>query len=286
MIKRYDSQTAAHQFSSLGELVESLKTAPRHWRTCSSKRNSSSPSWDLNTNYERALQLAATGWEEGVKEIGALAAAVPNERITTREYSIAGESPDVPRYLAGDPFNMVHRGRNRTPKPVLTIAVSIMASCAVKAKDMANYGAAMVALVDRLESRNVRVELLCAVPSDLYKGRSCISWTVKGAGDALDLSAIAFSLAHPAALRRLGFGGMEQLPADWEVSSYGKGTTDRLLASDFVDIPEGALLIGGIGHNPGACKTLQGAIDFATAQIAKAYRAVGYDEPLVELEEY
>lgn len=270
------------QFNDLPELVSYIRNEPRRWPEEASRREMPTHSWDLGVGFHRALELADTGWEEGVKNLSALAATVPNNTIVTKTYGVAGELPDVPRYLAGDPFNMVHRGKNKVPKPTMTIALNVRASCMVGAQEMANFGAAICALVDRLESRRVRVELLGLIGTNGVK-RYCISWGIKRAEDSLDLSAVAFSYAHPAMFRRLGFAAMERSPSAIYRRSYG--IDGGIGEQDFLDIAPGALLIRGVDHNPGACRTMAGALQFAKAEINRAYRALGHDEDMAELEE-
>jgi hypothetical protein len=196
---------------------------------------------------------------------------------------VAGEQPDVPRYLAGDPFNMIHRGKAKVPKPTMTIALNIRASCAIGSREIANFGAAIVALVDRLESRRVRVELLGLFATNISKKRYCGAWGIKQAQDHLDLSAVAFSFAHPAMLRRIGFALMERTPAIHECPGYGFG--GGISPEDFIDLAPGALLINGVDHNPGACATMAGALHYAKGEINKAYRALGHEDDMAELED-
>lgn len=278
MLLHDDKARWAVQFSNLSELVEWLRNTPRVWRQESSKRHHEH-SWTLGASYDDALRLASQGWEDGVKQLHALSAAVPNSVIYTTEYGIAGERPDVPRFLSGDPLHMIHRGRAKVPKPTMTIALNIRASAAVRAQDIANFGAAICALVDRLESRRVRVELLAlfATKNMRLNKRWAVSWTVKRPEDQLDLSAVAFSYAHPAAMRRLGFAAMERSPAAMEEIGYGRD--GGCLPGDFIDLPEGALLINGVDHNPDACRTMEGALAFAKKAINDAA-----GEPIAELE--
>lgn len=270
------------QFDNLSELTRWLASTPRTWDDKSSEQTGGAygRDWDLGAGYSGALRMASEGWEEGVKNLYALAATVPNITVTTRGFSVAGDFPDVGRAVAGNPFSMVTRRRENAPKPALTIAVNIRTSAAVKAQEMANFGAAMVALVDRLESRGVRVELIGLVATNpVGRNRWAISWTVKRAEDPLDLSAVAFSLAHPAMWRRLGFACMERSPRSMYTPGYGYD--GGIHKDDFMDLPEGALLIQGVDHNPGACRTMAGALEFAKRAINKAA-----GEDIAELEDF
>jgi hypothetical protein len=275
-----------YQFDNLVDMVDYISSAPRVWDRQSS-RATHDKQWTLGVSWEGALRMARNGWEEGIRQVHALAAAVPNNTVVTRELSVAGEYPDVPRYLAGDPFNMVKRGKARVPKPTMTIVSSIGANSHVSGQAMANFGAAIVALVDRLESRGVRVELIGCWRSTGMGDRSSfsMSWTVKRAEDALDLSAVAFGLGHPAMLRRLGFAVMERSPKRVEIYGYG-ASTSVIGPVDLIDVPDSALFIGGVGDSNRECATLEGAVAYAKRSINRAYRALGYDEDVAELEDY
>lgn len=274
-----------YQFDDLPEVVNYIAREPRKWELRESHANHGG-NWTLGVDWDRSLRMARDGWEEGVRKLFALAAMVPNNTITTRELSVAGEYPDVPRYLAGDPFNMVKRGKQRVPKPTMTIVSSIGANCHVNGQAMANYGAAIVALIDRLESRGVRCELIGVWRSTGLRDGStfCFSWAVKRAEDHLDLSAVAFGLGHPAMLRRLGFAVMERCPKAAQVGHYGV-SSDVIGKVDLIDVPDNALYIGGVGDSGRACATLAGAIEYAKDRINRAYRAAGYPDDMAELEE-
>lgn len=282
MLEHQDSKRWMRQFDSLWELTRWLETAPKVWSLNASRQSGYGfgQSWDLGHGYDGARHMAETGWEDGVQQLAALAAVVPTATLATRSYSVAGMFPDVPRAVAGDPFNMVRRGKVQAPRPTVTIAVNTRVSCAVSAKEAANFGAAMVALVDRLETNGVRVELLGLMATSL-KRRFAASWTIKRAQDHLDLGAVAFSLAHPGMFRRLGFAAMERSPRD--LQDHGYGNSGGITSADFVDVPEGALLISGVDHNPGACRTMDGALAFAKARINEASIAMT-GEPLAALE--
>lgn len=282
MLSNETNRRWLRQFDNLPELVSFIRTTPRLWAAQSSHAEGRGKGWDLNAGFDGALRLADTGWEEGVRNLAALAASVPNNTIVTKTYGVSGELPDVPRYLAGDPLNMIHRGKAKVPKPTMTIALNVRISAAVGAQEAANFGAAICALVDRLESRRVRVELLGLIATN-GKKRYCISWGMKRPEDALDLSAVAFSYAHPAMFRRLGFAVMERSPR--AIEHYGYGMGGGISVEDFIDVPEGALLINGVDHNPGACRTMAGAMLFAKHEINRAYRALGFEEDIAELEE-
>lgn len=283
MIERHNGAHWRVHFESLAEMVQWTRSTPRKWSENTSRTNTRDNSWDLGAGYEGALELAERGWEAGIRNLAALALTVPNNTITVREMSVAGDFPDVPRYLAGDPFNMVRRGKQRVPKPALTICVNTVASAIVTGRELANFGAAIVALVDRLESRGVRVELIGAICANENRGKVSIAWHIKRAEDHLDLAAVAFSLAHPACFRRIGFAAIERSPRELEQPGYGRpadASPEHLL-----DAPEDVLCIQGVQGSAGACRTMDGALAFAKAQINRAYADAGMGDSVIELEE-
>jgi hypothetical protein len=147
---------------------------------------------------------------------------------------------------------------------------------------MMNYAAAMVALVDRLENRGVSVELYGMAVSALQGKRGVVIWTVKNAGEAVDLSAIAFGIGHPAMFRRLCFAAWERMPAAMECYGYGMVEAQKL--ADYIDITPDALLVDGVGRGDGShALTIEDAVAFATRQINEAAAKLG-QEPIAELE--
>lgn len=270
------------QFASLLDVVGWLRATPRVWGFEDS-HSSGDAGWFGTRTYAEAEKLASDGWPEGIKEIAALSALVPSVSLPTRHYGIAGSHPIVARALAGNPRCMVRRGRDTSPKPTMTLVVGIGGTSGVSAKEMANFGAAITALIDRLESRKIRVQLLAHWGNRIStrsgrEGRWGITWTVKNAEDALDLSAVAFSLGHAAAMRRLGFAAMERSPKEFESRGYG-GTLSNIDKRIVVDLPDDAICFGGVEGSYGVCRTLEGAVKYAQDSINNAA-----GEPIAELE--
>lgn len=283
MIERIEGKRHKRQFDSLMDVVHWLQTTPPVW-SCRYSRTAGMGdlSWTLGHSYDDCVRLVRDGWSDGVKSLSALAATVPTAVAYEHRYDIAGERADVPRYLSGDPLHMVTRGKVRKPKPAITIAVNVRANSGVGGREMANFGAAVVALIDRMESRGLRVELLGLYGDDGRSHRHCYSWTIKRAEDALDLSAVAFSLAHPGMFRRIGFAIAERSLKQNETPGYGFG--GGITREDFIDLPEEALLINGVDDAAGSCRSMEQALRFAEERInAAAIELTG--EPIAELEE-
>jgi hypothetical protein len=255
---------------SIADVQHWLRNEPRTWSGNSSVSNEGRTSWDLGVGYEGALRLAEQGWSEGAKDLSnRLEAHLPNrDKADTWRFDVAGEIPDIGRFLSGDPAHMRRHGHPKGHKPILSIAVNIRLRCDIKAQAMANYGAAMTAIVDRLEHIGRRVELTACFSTVCSGARLTGSWIVKRAEDPLDLASVAFALAHPAASRRIRFAMYERAPEAIESYGYGHGLT--LTERDLVDPLPGTFCVGGLNDNTTRCHTLDDALVFVRDQINEA----------------
>jgi hypothetical protein len=87
----------------------------------------------------------------------------------------------------------------------------VSASASVSSQAIKRRGAAILALVDMLQTRGLRVEILGCFTSQEF-GTLEYRWTVKAATANTPLACLAFGLAHPSMLRRVLFSLMECEP--------------------------------------------------------------------------
>lgn len=239
---------------SVADVAEFLKT-PRKWRQCASERETASASWDLNAGYDGAWRMAREGWSQGAADLHAAVQAIePEGAMPTHRYDFGGERVDVPRFLGGAMDCMVTRGRGHKQKPIVHLVVNGTVSCGVGAKAIAAYGAALTAIIDKLErsGRRVVLDILYTIT---FRGNGggatgIVGWNVKRAEDHCDMSAIAFAVAHPAAFRRIAFAMMERLPASFEDHTYGHPSVPSKLMLESLDMGE-AFLMQGVGAQGG-----------------------------------
>lgn len=266
------------RFESLPEVFRFLDSTPRKWRQSASEHNAPRDNWDLGVGWQGALELARTGWVEGAAAIQEAAMAATGRPVTEREphwgFDVAGDLPDVGRFMAGVPDNMRRRRKTVGRAPIVTIALGVGTSGGTSAYAMANYGAALAALIDRLEASGRRVELY-AISAVIDGGhRIAISVRIKGADEPLDLAAVAFGVGHPAMLRRIVFAARERSPH--EMSGYGGTATVE--PRDLIDPQPGTLAITGVKDNAARCKTVDGALALAIEQINNAAWSQGVME--------
>lgn len=277
------------------ELATWLENTPYTWKQGTPHEPESAyhgKNWVLRASWDDCINMLKTGWEEGVKQISDTLAVHSTARRPHWRNDVAGDFPDVPRFLGGAHDPMRRRGHDNRRRPIVSIMVNNWINAAVDANHMVNFGAAMVAWIDRIEASGKRVELIAGTVAPQARGRDIhmsATWTVKQAEDPLDLSALAFSLAHPGASRRIGWGvwgrsGMRDdssgmgVAVDWDVDP------ERHL----IDPEPGTLVIRGANGQFGSnnrIRTYEEALKEVARQINAACARQGVEDIAVELED-
>jgi hypothetical protein len=160
--------------------------------------------------FKQACAMLRDGWQEGAARVAALRDKIniarPHAMRLTR-YSVAGSFPNVPRYLAGDPCNMLTKTRSvaRT-RPVITLVANMTGSCTLPKEVFINKAAVTAAVIDAIEEGGFSVHLIAIGPTEggnNYTTTPVI--TVKAAGEHLDVARVAFALGHVAMFRAIVF---------------------------------------------------------------------------------
>jgi hypothetical protein len=279
---------------SLPDLERWLQSTPKVWGASSSTSMGREQAWDLGADWSGALEMSHKGWGKGAELVRSIASRIlakpSSERAPKWGYDVAGDIPDVGRFMAGRPDNMRRRKKTFGQSPIITICVNQSVSGGTTAEAFRNYGAALLATIDQIEASGRRVELWSGFAALLGNKRDKLGSAltrIKAADEPVDLGALAFGVAHPAFFRRLGFAILERTPADHETWGYGS-CGNWTGADDLIEGPENALMIDGLGHgNDKQCANIEGALKLATDQInraAVAQGAIAKGEHLVEME--
>ena len=154
-------------------------------------------------------------------------------------YDVAGSIPSVPAYVSGDPANMMDLGE--TPiKPTCRISVEVGVAWKCKAKAIYMRGVAILGLINSLERQGINTELSIAYTCDmmqrLYDGPPiAFVCPIRELGQAFDLDQIAFFLATPGPLRRIGFALMERDKETVKLThgGYGEAASSGLALPDY-----------------------------------------------------
>ena len=229
------------EFASFGAFVEQVKK-PGHERNGTSSVNSFGLEWSGGHTFDECIELAKTGWPDGLARMQKLTKLIEVPK-GARNFepqpvlALAGDEVDVGLYLTGEPECMTDWHMEETPTfgKVVKVIVSQAAMGSVSPDTMFRRGAAAVLLVDALESCGIRCEVWvlpkCNATSK-GKFRFYGKVLVKKAEDPVELDRLAFMLAHPGVLRRLGFRLMEQEDPDtWagKQTHNGYGSSKELV---------------------------------------------------------
>ena len=126
--------------------------------------------------------------------------------------SAVGFLPIVPKYLAGEPENMLtlHKVQKQTTK-VLNIYIYIGTECRTKAEKLNLCLCRILCAVFALEKEGFRVNIFSYLTVSCNGGVLGYTVKIKDSGQKIDLLKIAYSLCNPSSLRRHGFAVLERL---------------------------------------------------------------------------
>jgi hypothetical protein len=191
-----------------------------------SSRKNTDLNWSGGLTWEEAKRMAKSGWADGMKEIEKYQAKI--SPIVAQKvlrpiqiYAQTGYTVDVGAFLANEPECFITRefeARNY-PGKVYKVVCSISFSAAIKPETIIQRGAMICALIDAIEYAGHRAEVICndAMSANTYdrtgknkaSGWLEISTVVKKANQPLEMTDLAFCLAHPSMLRRIMFSVAE-----------------------------------------------------------------------------
>lgn len=170
------------------------------------------------TSWTDMEEVVRKGWVKGRRSISAglkdifSSNSASISRGSYADYDVAGDYPDVERYLTGEPDHMLSYGAHLAAKPVIKLVVNVVVSCGVDTKYIINRGSAIAALVDEIESAGNSCEIISVFPTRGHNALANYSVTVKKAGEVLSIDDVAFGLGHPSMIRRVIFSMLERHP--------------------------------------------------------------------------
>tara|TARA_R100000808_G_scaffold23210_1_gene51257 strand:- start:30 stop:839 length:810 start_codon:yes stop_codon:yes gene_type:complete len=182
------------------------------------------------STFQEACRLATEGWSAGRKrllesqreiEFAGSCKSLEPEFF----FDVAGDEPEVARFLEGEPENMMEYQFDYTDKQankVQKITLDICTGAGTSADRFPRVGACMLMIADALESAGYRVEIDLSMISDSKGLKIDVLARMKEADQPLDLNSLAFWSMHPSALRRFEFALYErECPQEFYCHSYG-----------------------------------------------------------------
>ena len=267
------------EYNSLTEFLSDITSRPNNkfFEDRHSSETYESPTksrkWYSTTDFREATQLLTHGWDAAagklatkVKLTNATATAV---RSSKPSYGVVGTQASVPRYLQGIPTNMVSRQSTYAKQKVVTITKGIAYNCGWTPEAILAECVKALQIIQSMENGGQRVRLnviWCVTSSDDVHHTVC-KVCVKQPDERLNLSKMAFAMAHPSMLRRIFFKWLETdnfteydmgytygYPASQTIKDKVMGENEYYIPERIVDMDELIATLTGNGKKPGPAK--------------------------------
>ncbi len=239
----------------------------RGWKTRSSQRLEEKNGCFFRTeNFGEALNLAKNGWKEGLEKITQrLPLLLSIGRSKTRINDVAGDLPDIGRFIAGNPDSMTRRVINMGMKrPVIDLLYNGTFAARIEPDTIINYGAAVAVVIDELENSGFTVGLKICSASQNSGVRLSPLVTLKKPGEVTELDRLIFFTAHPSFLRRLVFSYKESTITQSQCgSSYGS-------CVELWEVPSDTVYFSNEGDLNRSCATPELAIQHVKSIVRKS----------------
>jgi hypothetical protein len=193
-----------------------------------SSRSNQHQKWSGGLTWTEAKAMALSGWREGMEQVEKFRASffpkiASKVMRPLQVYDMVGYQVDVGAFLANQPETFINRQyeERNYPGKVYKLVASISFSAAITPETIIQRGAMICALIDAMEYAGSRVEVICndafsyhddpEYRKGLYKedGWFEVGVCIKKANQPLEMTDLAFCLAHPAMLRKIMFSCAE-----------------------------------------------------------------------------
>ena len=234
-MRRYEKEKGLliTEYNSIGEFIADINSLPNNQyfknRHSDSQTTESRDNWYMTPDYARATYLLTHGWDEAAEKMATkvkLNNTVSSPVRSSRPaFGVVGSQASVPRYLQGIPTNMISRQTTYSKQKVITITKGISYAGRCSAQYIMNESIKALQLIQSLENngQRVRLNIMLATSDDYRKNHSICKVCIKSPDERMNISKMAFALAHPSMLRRFFFKWIEVDPyVTFDVgSSYG-----------------------------------------------------------------
>lgn len=208
------------KYGSIHEFEEFINTTPLNevfrWASLASSRVEKNGGWAGTKSYEEATELLKHGADDLSKRLEKMyqvkADKIENSTRQKSLYDVCGYQASVPRYLQGIPTSMINTKKVPAKQKVLTFNKDISYHAGFTVEQILDESAKALAIIKKLETQGYRVNLNLCWCSVITGNEVACKIRIKNAGERLNISKMAFVMAHPSMLRRILFRWLEVNP--------------------------------------------------------------------------
>ena len=229
------------EYDSLQEFYDYLCKTPFNdvFRWANHSSVTGSPEFTKTQTFDEAVELFKNGWSDmAQKLVQKLKIAESKMEPAMKQRNtlgVCGYQAIVPLYLQGVPNNMMNKKMVPIKQKVITINKSIDYKGSVSADTIIDESIKAMQIIKKLESQGYRCNLNIVLGGGEKDFSFYLKIRIKSANEKLNISKLAFPLAHPSMLRRLYFRFAEVYPKITKsyVWGYGKPATASELRDAF-----------------------------------------------------
>ena len=165
-------------------------------------------------SYEEAMDLFTNGWHTEAKILTDKLSTMKIDKGFREKmnYDVVGFQASVPRYLQGVPTKMINKKKVVQKQKIITITKNCSYLSVVSKEAIQKSNILALHLARTLEAKGYKVNLNYLNVTAGGKQAIITKIKLKAANERLNISKLAFPLAHPSMMRRIMFRYREVLP--------------------------------------------------------------------------
>lgn len=228
-VKTFGSQTKyIREFKTINEFEDYITNTPLNKAFQWKEHQSVSGNYKFTEthSFEEATELFKNGWQTKAQEITkklVMKNQVVNSQVQKILFDVVGFQASVPRYLQGIPTNMVNKKLTPVKQKIITLNKDVSYNCSITTEQIIEASIQTLQLINKIEAQGIRVNLNLIWGDKAGNTTEVVKIRLKSANERLNISKLAFPLAHPSMLRRLLFRYLEVAPTVTDDYTYAYG---------------------------------------------------------------
>lgn len=218
-------------FSNINDYVEYIDNPKNNKPSRENASQTEGKSFTGTSSYEEARDLLQFGDEKTLDEIKKIQRELKIDKLLGNNINkkksymdVVGYQPCVPLFLNGVPNCMISDEKTKTDFKILNLYLNFCVSARVGTSDLQKAGAIHAMMIDLLEKKGYRINLYIGEVSTCGGETIMNCVKVKTDREPLNLKKLAFAMANPSMLRRIGFKYTEVCESNTDFTNNGYGT--------------------------------------------------------------